>query len=93
MGTEKALTGRGEWCCTSTHCWIGRQRELLEAKKVVEAERGSLERLADFSFVCGLFFMKLVLSDPKQYIEYLPEIEGSYLRCLTIGERLRTGVW
>ncbi|MCC8024782.1 MAG: glycosyltransferase family 2 protein [Clostridium sp.] len=70
---------------------LGGSGKLLEAKKVVEAERGSLERLADFSFVCGLFFMKLVLSDPKQYIEYLPEIEGSYLRCLTIGERPQDG--
>ena len=42
---------------------------------------------ADFWFVCGLFYMKLVLSDVAKYVHLLPEIEASYLRCLSIGER------
>ena len=53
----------------------------------MESERHSLSALADFSFVCGLFYMKLVLSEPSRYIAYLPEIESCYLRCLSIGER------
>ena len=66
---------------------LGGSEKLKEAKKVVESERHSLSALADFSFVCGLFYMKLVLSEPSRYIAYLPEIESCYLRCLSIGER------
>lgn len=41
----------------------------------------------DFYFYCGIFYMRLVLSDTAKYIDYLPRIEKSYKRCLEIGER------
>lgn len=41
----------------------------------------------DFYFFCGIFYMKLVLSDTAKYISYLPLIEKSYQKCLDIGER------
>lgn len=66
---------------------LGGCDQLEEGRRVVESEKASLDRLADFSFVCGLFYMKLVLSDPNRYLTYLPEIEKSYLRCLSIGEQ------
>ena len=53
---------------------------------VSDTEKYFLEN-SDFYFFKGIFFMKLVLSDTARYIEYLPEIEKSYLRCIEIGER------
>ena len=59
---------------------------LAEAKAVIDQAQPTLEKRADFCFVCGIFYTKLVLSDVKRYIEYLPRIEESYLACLRIGE-------
>ncbi len=59
---------------------------LLEAKEVIDRTEAELSGQADFCFVCGLFYMKLVLSDVKTYIAYLPRIEECYLKCLQIGE-------
>lgn len=64
---------------------------LSEALNVIEIEKPLLGGRADFCFLCGLFYMKLVLSDVKRYISYLPEIEASYLRCLQIGEHPENG--
>lgn len=64
----------------------GDRRCLEEAKTVIEQEKENMGIRSDFCFVCGLFYMKLVLSDVKQYVRFLPEIEASYLRCLEIGE-------
>lgn len=66
---------------------LGTGELLLEAKDVIDRVEPELAGRADFCFVCGLFYMKLVLSDVKAYIEYLPKIEESYLKCLRIGER------
>ncbi|MCI8402902.1 MAG: glycosyltransferase family 2 protein [Lachnospiraceae bacterium] len=59
---------------------------LEEALTVVDDMRPVLGGRADFCFVCGLYYMKLVLSDVQRYIGYLPRIEESYLECLRIGE-------
>lgn len=64
---------------------------LQEALGVIEAERASLGRRADFCFVCGLFYMNLVLSDVKRNLSYLPRIEESFLECLAIGEHPEAG--
>lgn len=64
---------------------------LQEAGSVIEREKPSLGRRADFCFLCGLFYMKLVLSDVNQYYSLLPEIENSYLACLSIGEHPEQG--
>lgn len=66
---------------------LGTGELLLEAKAVIDRVAAELSGRADFSFVCGLFYMKLVLSDVKAYIGYLPKIEECYLKCLKIGER------
>lgn len=60
---------------------------LEEAGKVIDREQQSLGNRADFNFVSGLFYMKLVLSDVERYVGFLPRIESSYLKCLSIGER------
>lgn len=66
---------------------LGTERCLDEAAKIVEEEEGNLGNWPDFCFVCGLFFMKRVLSDVERYIGLLPNIEKYYLRCLSLGER------
>ena len=65
---------------------IGGMAELEEAKTVIDREEPILGERADFRFVCGLFYTKLVLSDVQRYLSYLPRIEESYLTCLRIGE-------
>lgn len=65
----------------------GTQSGLSEAFAVVKREQSYMQDQADFWFVCGLFYMKLVLSDVSLYIEFLPRIEDSFLECLRIGER------
>ncbi|MBE7726788.1 MAG: glycosyltransferase family 2 protein [Enterocloster citroniae] len=60
---------------------------LEEAYAVVKNESHILGERADFWFVCGLFYMKLVLSDVATYVHLLPEIEASYLKALRIGEQ------
>lgn len=57
-----------------------------EAIKIIENEKNNLNNSADFYFACGMFYMKAVLSDINKYINYFPEIEKSYLKCLEIGE-------
>ena len=65
---------------------------LLELKKyetgfqVIEKERTKSGGYADYHFACGTFYTQAVFSDVQRYIQYLPEIERSYLRCLEIGE-------
>ncbi len=59
---------------------------LMEAWDVIEKERIIMGDRADFCFICGIFYMKLVLSDTSAYLSYLPEIENSYLKCLRLGE-------
>lgn len=65
---------------------LGTASYLGEAKAVIEEAEPTWKGRADFCFVCGLFYMKLVLSDVSRYISYLPRIEASYLACLRIGE-------
>lgn len=65
---------------------------LLEVKKydegfrLIEAEKERLGGYADYQFACGTFYTKAILSDVGKYVEYLPEIERSYKKCLEIGE-------
>lgn len=70
---------------------IGDGPSLLEALEVIEKEHRELEYKSDYCFVCGLFYMKLVLSDVNQYINFLPRIEACYLQCLDIGEHPEHG--
>ena len=70
---------------------IGTVECLSEAGAVVEREEASLGGWSDFCFVCGLFYMKRVLSDVEKYIGLLPNIERCYKRCLEIGEHPELG--
>ncbi|MCI8886973.1 MAG: glycosyltransferase family 2 protein [Hungatella sp.] len=70
---------------------LGGKECLDEAALIVEKEEPFLGTWPDFSFVCGLFYMKRVLSDVEQYIGLLPNIEKCYLRCLNTGERPELG--
>lgn len=54
--------------------------------EIIEKEKPRLDEYADFHFACGTFYMNMILSDVQKYVNYLPEIEGSYMRCLSIGE-------
>lgn len=56
-----------------------------EALEIVEREEEHLEEYASYHFFCGVFYMKLILTDTVRYIGYLPKIEQSYLCCLEIG--------
>ena len=66
---------------------LGQAAFLTEAKQVIEDAEKDLGGRADFWFVCGYFYMKLVLSDVQAYIGYLPKIEECYLKCLRLGEK------
>lgn len=67
--------------------------EALDVIRAVEREpaKSALFReSADYWFFLGSFYQKLILSDVKKYIGFLPQIEKSYLHCLEIGESGRT---
>lgn len=65
---------------------------LLELKnyekgfQIIEEEKQRLGGYADYHFACGTFCTQAIFSDVQRYINYLPEIELSYRRCLEIGE-------
>lgn len=61
-------------------------RHFEEGLTIIDQEKPRLDDHADFHFACGTFYMKMILSDVQKYINYLPEIERSYMRCLAIGE-------
>ncbi|MCI8416939.1 MAG: glycosyltransferase family 2 protein [Lachnospiraceae bacterium] len=70
---------------------VGTNACLDEAAAVVEQEEEALGGWSDFCFVCGLFYMKRVLSHVEKYISLLPRIESSYQKCLKLGERPELG--
>lgn len=70
---------------------LGTAAHLDEAAQIVEAEEPVLGGWSDYCFVCGLFYMKRVLSDVGRYMSLLPNIERCYLRCLQIGEHPEAG--
>lgn len=70
---------------------LGTREHLDRAAQIIEKEEPFLGGWSDFCFVCGLFYMKRVLSDVNRYIGLLPNIERCYLRCLSLGERPEAG--
>lgn len=64
-------------------------KNYTEALKIIQHEKENLKNYASYHFFCGVFYMHLVLADTAAYINYLPEIEQSYLRCLEIGTDTR----
>jgi len=61
-------------------------KKFEEGLQIIANEKDRLSDFPDFHFVCGIFYMELVLFDVGRYIKYLPLIEQEYLRCLDIGE-------
>ncbi len=57
-----------------------------KGRKLICKEKKRLSGYADYHFACGIFYMRMILSDIQRYVSYLPEIERSFLRCLEIGE-------
>lgn len=66
---------------------VGGKENMETGLRVLLAEEPRLKDYADFSFVSGIFFLNLVLSDVQRYLSCLPRIEQSFLHCLEIGER------
>lgn len=85
--TEGLYVTEGKLLYLYTLLDVGSTPCLEEAGAVIDREEPVLGNRADFCFVCGLFYMKLVLSDVGRYVHLLPEIENSYLKCLAIGEQ------
>lgn len=54
--------------------------------EVVARGEKFLANFPDFYLARGLFFMRLVRSNPAKYISELPKIEQSFLHCLALGE-------
>jgi len=54
--------------------------------KVIQESEKSLADFPDFHFVCGMFYMNLVKSDPAKNIAFLPKIEACYKRCIALGD-------
>ncbi len=63
-----------------------RQKKLATAMEVLDAYSEKLAGFPDYHFVCGVFYLDLIISDPDTYLPYLPRIETAYQRCLEIGE-------
>lgn len=63
-----------------------KQRQLSTAWEVLNAYGDQLADFSDYHFVCGIFYLDLVLSDPEAYLQYLPRIEEAYKCCLKIGD-------
>ncbi|MEF2968102.1 glycosyltransferase family 2 protein [Paenibacillus sp. M1] len=59
---------------------------LEEGLQLIEREKEFLWEFSDFHFASGVFYLDLIMSNTAKYINYLPQIEQSYLRCLEIGE-------
>ena len=70
---------------------LGEMFHLDEAGRIIEKEESHMGNWTDFCFVCGLFYMKRVLSDVGRYLTLLPNIERSYLKCLALGEHPELG--
>jgi glycosyltransferase involved in cell wall biosynthesis len=53
---------------------------------VIGRASATVDDFPDFHLACGLFYMNLVRSDSAKYISYLPNIERSFKRALSLGE-------
>lgn len=55
--------------------------------ELINIEKDKYINDADFNFVCGIFYLNLILYNEQKYIKYISLIEESYLICLEIGEK------
>lgn len=61
-------------------------KQLIKAKDIIDINHRWIENFPDYHFVCGVFYLDLILSDVQRYSSYVPRIAASYRRCLEIGE-------
>ena len=61
-------------------------KEFAAGQEVIRSFEAGLADFPDFHLVCGLFYMNLIRSNPRQFIAELPKIEASFQRCLALGE-------
>jgi len=57
-----------------------------EALQLINNEEKNFTDFPEFYFVCGDFYLELVLSDPQKNIQYFNRIKESYEKCISIGE-------
>jgi glycosyltransferase involved in cell wall biosynthesis len=60
------------------------RKQFRTAFELISTEGNWLNQSPDFHFVCGIFYMNYVLHDPNNNLSYLPSIEKSYLKCLSL---------
>lgn len=60
--------------------------KLLENIDIINFYRNKWMDFADMHFVCGLFYLELILEYTDRYLHLVPEIEKCYKACLAIGE-------
>jgi hypothetical protein len=65
----------------------GTPEALERALQITQNEEMRFRESTDYYFFCGLFYVELVKSDIRKYMDCLPRIEASYRRCISIGER------
>ncbi|RJX36999.1 glycosyltransferase family 2 protein [Paenibacillus pinisoli] len=61
-------------------------KQLDDGLGVIQSEAARLDDFPDFHFVCGQYYLDLILSDTAKYVHLLAQIEQSYLKCLELGE-------
>lgn len=83
---EEKFIGR---CLESASSYIHLLIELKEYSTVldlIQREHSWLDHFPDYHFACGGFYLDLIISNPEQYISFLPRIEAAYKKCIEIGE-------
>lgn len=53
---------------------------------LIERNHAWVQQYPDYFFACGLLYLDAAIDDVQQFMNYLPKVEKSYLRCLEIGE-------
>jgi glycosyltransferase involved in cell wall biosynthesis len=66
-------------------------KNLEKVISLISESEKNLTDYPDFYFACGVFYMELVMSNVKKYIQYFSLIEKSYLKCIEIGETNKYG--
>lgn len=54
--------------------------------EIINKWKDSYSEDPDFNFVCGIFYMNLILYNTEEYMKLIKYIEKCYLKCIEIGE-------
>jgi glycosyltransferase involved in cell wall biosynthesis len=65
------------------------QNKYEEALALIGSEEKNFTDFPEFYFMCGEFYLNLVLSNPQKYIQYFGKIKESYEKCISIGENTK----